>query len=174
MMRAMMRINPGICCALTGAILFVACSFGGSSGSNPQPDSSTSGGAHCGDGVCAASEVNSCPADCGSNTGSNNQNAVCGNGMCETTKGETAQSCPSDCGMMSGSNGSGMGTCPADPNACIGCAFTGTGCPAGLDMNGCLTCLLGGIGSGGGSGACNFNGVCDAGEDNMTCPSDCP
>jgi hypothetical protein len=76
-------------------------------------------------------------------------------------------------GSGSGS-GSGMGTCPADITTCFGCAFSGTGCPPGLDMNGCLACIVGGLGSGAGSGACNFNMVCDPGEDNMTCPSDCP
>jgi hypothetical protein len=174
MMRGMMRIRSGIICALTGASLFVACSFGGSSG--PEPDASTGGGgAHCGDGVCAASEVNSCPSDCGG--GGSNQNAVCGNGMCETTKGETAQSCPSDCMTTGGGSGSGSGggMCPADQTACINCIIDMTQCTGGLDQNTCFTCLLGGLGSGGGggSGACNFNLMCDPGEDASTCPTDC-
>lgn len=174
----MMRIKSGIFCALTGAMVFaVACSFGGSSGGGPQPDASTTSGAHCGDGVCSASEVNNCPADCGG--GGSNVNAVCGNGQCETTKGETAQSCPSDCGGGGSGSGSGSGTgmCPADQNACLGCILDPTQCPAGLDMNTCLTCLLGGgglgSGLGSGSGACNFNFVCDPGEDVNTCPTDC-
>ena len=34
----------------------------------------------CGDGVCASSEVSSCPQDCGQS----NQQAVCGNSVCES------------------------------------------------------------------------------------------
>src|SRR5882672_9706754 len=100
-MPRMMRIKSGIVLALTTtASLIVACSWGGSGNGDPHPDASTAH-AVCGDGTCSASEINNCPADCGSNTGSNNQNAVCGNGSCETTKGETAQSCPSDCAQGS-------------------------------------------------------------------------
>mgnify|MGYP006147401491 CR=1 FL=1 len=44
--------------------------------------------------VCAASEVGYCAADCGS--GGNMQSAVCGNGMCETTKGENGTGSVSD------------------------------------------------------------------------------
>jgi hypothetical protein len=138
--------------------------------------------AQCGDNVCAASEVNSCPQDCG-NGGGGNQNAVCGNGQCETTKGESATSCPSDC---SGGNGSGSGSgggntslnC-SDPNTQIGCLLcTGLGmCTAPYDANSCAACG-GGLGSGGGSGlGCVGgvpNGVCDPGEDANNCPFDCP
>jgi len=173
----MMRTTSGIFCALTGAMLFVvACSFGGSQGNPPMPDSSTTSGAHCGDGVCSPSEVNSCPQDCGGGS-NNNANAVCGNGVCETSKGETAQSCPSDCagsGSNTGSNGSGNGMCPADPTDCLNCILGQGTCPNGLDMNGCVQCLIGGLGSGGsGSGACNFNFMCDPGEDANSCPTDC-
>jgi hypothetical protein len=164
----MMRINRGLFIVLFGASVIVACSFGGSQGNDPTPDASTGGGAHCGDGTCAASEVNNCPADCGSG-GPGSGAAVCGNGQCETTKGETSASCPTDCssqGSGSGS-GSGSGVCPADPNECLNCIL-GMGCPTGLDANGCITCIIGG-----GGGACNFNFMCDAGEDANTCPTDC-
>jgi hypothetical protein len=175
--RPMMRINRGLFIVLFGASVFVACSFGGSQGNDPTPDASGGGGASCGDGTCAASEVNNCPADCGSG-GNGSGSAVCGNGQCETTKGETSASCPTDCssqGSGSGS-GSGSGTCPADPNECLGCAFTGMGCPTGLDMNSCLTCLIGG-GGGFGDLLCDggaADGTCSAAETHDTCPSDCP
>jgi hypothetical protein len=170
----MMRTKSGIFCALTGAMLFaVACSWGGSGNGDPTPDASTSGGPQCGDGVCAASEVNNCAQDCGnggngSGNGSNGVNPVCGNGACEN--GETSQSCPSDCGGGGSGSGGGGGMCPADPNECIGCILDPTMCPAGRDANGCITCILGG---GGGGGACNFNFMCDAGEDVNSCPTDC-
>src|SRR5258707_1604300 len=134
-MPRMMRINRRRFCAMSSVgvtMMFVACSFGGSQGNDPQPDAATSG-AHCGDGTCAASEVNNCPADCGggSNQGSN---AVCGNGQCETTKGETAASCPSDCMSQGSGSGSGSGMCPADPTACLGCILDMTQCTGGLSQ----------------------------------------
>ena len=170
----MMR-TTGILCAL----VLAACSWGNSdpNGGGHGADAATA--PVCGDGVCAASEVNSCMQDCGGN-GSNNNNPVCGNGQCETTKGETAKSCPSDCMTGNGSgSGSGMGMCPTDPTTCLSCIFDPTMCPAGLDQNACIQCAFGsglgsGLGSGMGSGNCNFNLTCDAGETNATCPTDCP
>lgn len=50
----------------------------------------------CGDGVCAPSEVGSCPADCG----------TCGNGTCDP--GESTASCRADC------QGSGDARCEMD------------------------------------------------------------
>ena len=46
---------------------------------------------NCGDGLCDLNteSPSSCPEDCGT--------AVCGNGKCETEKGETARSCSRDC-----------------------------------------------------------------------------
>jgi hypothetical protein len=176
----MMRTNLGV----SFALILAACSFGGSSGNGGgTPDAAT---ARCGDGVCAASEVNTCPQDCGTTGG----NAVCGNGVCESTKGETSASCPVDCGSTTGSGsntgsgsdtGSGSGTIDCNDSntqlACIECLIANT-C-TGVDPTSCEACLggsdLGGLGSGlgSGSGACNFNFVCDAGESAATCPTDC-
>jgi hypothetical protein len=109
--------------------------------------------------------------------------------MCETTKGESASTCFSDCGG-NGNNGSGSGntsgTCPSDPNACIGCLLDPSQCPSGLDSNTCLQCVLNGGGLGGsglpgGSGLGDLgctggapDGTCDSMEDSTLCPSDCP
>src|SRR3569623_1277539 len=143
-----MRTKTGIVCVLA-ALTVGACSWGNGSSSNPSPDAAP---VVCGDNVCAASEVNSCPQDCG--TGGGNQNAVCGNGQCETSKGESATSCPVDCGG-GGSNvnavcgngqcetGETMASCPAD---CTG--GTGSGALNCSDPNtqfGCLACTLGGL-----------------------------
>ena len=175
-MRAMMRVKSGIFLALTTtASLIVACSWGGSGNGDPHPDASTAH-AVCGDGTCSASEVNNCPADCGSGGGSN-QNAVCGNNSCETTKGETAQSCPSDCAQQGSGSGSGSGTgmCPSDPTQCLGCIIDPTMCPTGLDQNACIACIFGG-GSGMGCVGGIPDGTCDmaGGETNANCPLDCP
>jgi hypothetical protein len=53
---AMMRINWGLSCAL--AVGIAACAA--SSNSSP-PDAAPT----CGDGICAASEIDTCPQDCG-------------------------------------------------------------------------------------------------------------
>ncbi|MFT3700629.1 MAG: hypothetical protein QM831_46220 [Kofleriaceae bacterium] len=177
----MMRpATSGLVIALAGAMSFViACSFGGSQDhtNDPQPDAATA--AHCGDGVCAASEVSTCPADCGggSNQGSgSNTSAVCGNGTCEN--GENSTNCAADCGTGSGS---GSGTC--DSNTAIECAFclaadpTGAACTAlGLDPTMCMACSSG-FGSGFGDLGCDggaADGTCESDESNATCPSDCP
>ncbi|MBV8758548.1 MAG: hypothetical protein JO257_14780 [Deltaproteobacteria bacterium] len=176
----MMRINSGIVCVLA-ALAVGACSWGNGSGNgSPAPDAS-----HpvCGDNICAASEANSCPQDCG-NGGGGNQNAVCGNGQCETTKGESATSCPSDCSGGGGGSGSGGGNTQlncSDPNTQIGCLLcTSLGmCTAPYDAVSCAACGGGGLGSGLGSGGSGCvgglpNGTCDPGENNMNCPFDCP
>ncbi len=132
----------------------IGCSWGEGSGSDdPTPDAPVSSGAVCGDGICAANEVTSCSADCGSGGGGGGGGggALCGNNTCET--GETPASCPNDCtsgggGSGSGSgSGSGTGNCPTPPPAiedCIGC-IAGT-CPGGLTFDACFTCALGGGG----------------------------
>lgn len=115
----------------------------------------------CGDMICAASEVHSCPQDCGNGgNGGSNQNAVCGNGVCET--GETATSCSQDCGGSSpvcgngtcetgedatscpadcGGGGSGALNC-SDPNTIIGCGLCSAAmiCTAPYDAASCAAC----------------------------------
>jgi hypothetical protein len=183
----MMRTKSGIICALSMALAFaVACAESPGTGDDDMGDDGNTSGNVCGDGTCATAEIGYCPTDCGEG-GNNNNNAVCGNGQCETTKGESASSCFSDCGGSGSGSGSGntSGTCPADPNACFGCILDPSQCPSGLDANTCLTCILnggGGSGSGfpgGGDLLCEGgapNGTCNAaaGEDSSTCPSDCP
>lgn len=161
----------------------LGCSWGEGSGSDdPTPDAAGTGGGVCGDGVCAANEVASCSADCGSGGGGGGGNAVCGNNTCET--GESPTTCPNDCTTGGGGgSGSGGGTCPADPlTECLPCILGQGACPAGLDANGCIQCALGGGGlPGGGSGSGGLgcvgglpNGTCDMGEDATNCPFDCP
>lgn len=178
----MMRpASSGLVIALASAMSFAAaCSFGGSQDhtQDPQPDAATA--AHCGDGVCAASEVSSCPADCGngSNQGSGSGNLTCNNnGSCEN--GETAQSCPADCGTGSGSGGGGSGNLDCnDQNTQIACfaCIAGLGC-TGVTEADCEACLTGGLGSGFGDLGCDggaADGTCEPDESNATCPSDCP
>lgn len=139
---------------MTSALVFVCAAFvGACAWGDGSPDDGTGGGggvdaavasAVCGDGVCAATEVNSCSSDCGGGGGSGMANPVCGNGTCET--GETNASCPSDCTGGGGGSGSGSGAaCPADPLECFDCLLGGA-CPTGHDMNSCTTCVLGGGG----------------------------
>jgi hypothetical protein len=140
-----MRNLPGYLYALATAVVISACSFGNTSGQQ-QVDA-----AHevptCGDGVCAASEVDNCPVDCG------------------THAAPDAGTTQPDAGTTGGDAGV-MGTC--DPTACITC-ITGGACPTGYDATSCITCLLGGSGSGSGSGSCNMDFVCDIGEDITSC-----
>jgi len=141
----MMRMSSGIVCAVAGALSFaVACSWGGASDPNNHPDAGGAAGAVCGDGTCSATEINTCPQDCGSGmhgsgsgsgSGSNAQQAVCGNGVCEP--GEDAITCSMDCG---GGSGSGTLNC-MDPNTIIACVE----CSAfmvctGVDANSCAAC----------------------------------
>lgn len=164
---------------LLAVSLMVGCSWGGEDeGSNfnpPIPDASVSA-VVCGDSVCAASEIGVCTQDCGSGGGSGSSTVVCGNNVCDA--GETNSSCPNDCtGGGSGSNAN----CPSDPTECLLCAFEASLCMGGLTQELCTECALGGLGSGGlpggglpGGSGCNFDMVCDAGEDATTCVTDCP
>lgn len=154
----MMRINTGIVCVLA-ALTAGACSSG--NGSGPTPDAAP---VVCGDNVCAASEVHSCPQDCGN--GGSNHGAVCGNGQCETSMGESQTTCPTDCGGGSNAAVCGNGTCEAgedatscptdcggggsgsgalncsDPNTAFGCAFCSAAmvCTPPYDMASCAAC----------------------------------
>lgn len=148
----MMRIKSGIVCALSMSLAcVVACATTGDDGTG---DDQGGGGTTmnvCGDGTCDSSEVNSCAQDCGTGGGNNGGNnngsgtaAVCGNGQCETTKGESVSTCPSDCNTPG--NGSGSGnpstTCPSDPTECLFCLIDPSFCTGGLDQATCQTCAL--------------------------------
>jgi hypothetical protein len=168
-MPAMMMRTSGL--VFVCSMIVAGCASSDDGSGNP-PDAATVSGPVCGDAVCSAAEVGHCQADCGDGGGGGGGvQPMCGNNTCET--GETTTTCPNDC--HSGGGGGG-GACPTDPTACLGCLLDASLCPAGLDVNACTNCILGGAGGGGGGGlpGCNLNGVCDAGEDAMTCPTDCP
>jgi hypothetical protein len=175
----MMRTKTGFL-YVVAALALGACSWGGDSGgSNTQPDASIGGGdVVCGDNVCAASEVGSCPQDCG-NSGSNNPHYVCGNDQCESTLGESATNCPDDCGGGNGSgSGSGSGSSGgnttldcSDPLTTFSCALCTLGgqCSPPYDAVSCAAC---GTGFGNCTGGLP-DGTCDANEDSTSCPLDC-
>lgn len=175
----MMRTHSGFICALTATIAFAfSCADSGTEEPGDDMNDDQTSQNVCGDGTCAASEVGFCSQDCGS--GGNNSAATCGDGMCETTKGENGASCASDCGGGSGS-GSGSGsstTCPSDPLECVLCGLDAQFCVPPLDQATCAACG-GGFGSGsGGFGDIGCTGMapdgtCDANEDATLCPSDC-
>jgi hypothetical protein len=183
-MPRMMRITSLV---FVCSLFVVGC---GSGESGPGSDASTS--PTCGDGVCAASEVGVCQADCGATTG-----PKCGNSTCEN--GETPANCPQDCqtsGPICGdmtcdmAGGENSTNCPADcsgggggaldcmdPATLIGCgACLGFGmCMPPFTEADCMACAMlpgggGGLGCVGGAP----NGVCDPGEDMTNCPPDCP
>lgn len=143
--------------AFFSAAMFAACATtdggGGDDGTDEPPPAS---GPVCGDAVCASSEIGVCQADCGAGGGNNNvcgnavcegnepstcvadcpAAAVCGDGTCDMSKGESSANCAGDCSTSGG-------TCPADPLECFGCLLDPTLCPPGLDENTCAACILG-------------------------------
>jgi hypothetical protein len=175
--------------AFVCAVLFSACAWGEGDGTPaPTPDSGTAQ-AVCGDGTCAPSEVGNCAGDCGGTT-----NPVCGDGNCQAP--ESNATCASDCpatGPICGdatcdmAGGENSTNCPGD------CTTSGVDCMDPILLLGCALCLDDpGVCSilmvtqadceacvGGGFSFCEGgapNGTCNpaAGEDNMTCPEDCP
>ncbi len=170
--------------AFVAAASLGACAWGDGSGSDDggsdddgddanRPDATI---AVCGDSVCAASEFNSCVADCGTPEACGNDTcaggettascpadcapqATCGDDTCDAAGGETEATCPGDCGGT-------PGVCPSDAE-CLACVVVGA-CAPGVTEELCIECTLGG-----GGGAMCPNGMCDVGEDTTTCPFDC-
>jgi hypothetical protein len=155
------------------AAFVTGCSWGDGSGTDQPPlpqDSST--GNTCGDGVCAASEINLCAADCGT-PAPDAPVTQCGNFVCDP--GEDSSTCPNDC--SGGGSGSGSGSGSGDITTCL------LGCATQPDFEACAAaCLGGGLGSGsGGFGddtGCTGgapDGNCDSTEmaNALTCVSDC-
>jgi hypothetical protein len=157
-MPAMMRKRFSACLFVFG-VGVAACSFGTAGEPSTGVDASVHNNVNptpmCGDGICSASEANSCPQDCGQggNGSGSNPAAVCGDGVCQASENmttcpsdctgggggavcgdfvcqptETAASCPSDC---SGGGGGGPIDC-TDMNTQIACLF----CEAGLGCSG--------------------------------------
>jgi hypothetical protein len=106
----------------------------------------------CGNGICDRGEdCNTCPIDCARGS---IQRAFCGNGICEAGDGETYYSCPYDCrGDAIGSLLCGLyATCAP---ACNTGDFSCTNIPRGSDYS------------------CCGDGLCTAGENELTCNVDC-
>src|SRR5262245_32263819 len=121
-MPPMMRINSAAFCAVAMALAFACAESGGGDDGSGHGNTGMTG---CGDGVCAPSEIGHCMSDCGDGSTGGGSNNSCGNGMCETTKGENGASCPQDCSSGSGS-GSGSGSSSgslncSDPLTVVGC-----------------------------------------------------
>ncbi|HEY4242380.1 MAG TPA: hypothetical protein VGM88_21330 [Kofleriaceae bacterium] len=167
------------------AFVFVAACSNSNNGSNQAaPDAAP---VICGDGVCAATEVNSCQADCGIGP---NSGCAGGNpdGDCQMDMGETAANCRSDCDGVQPQPDGGTnpqpdaGTNPTDggsttlncqdPNTEIACILCigGLGC-TGVDETDCEACFGGGLSLCDGGAA---DGICESDEDDTTCPEDCP
>jgi hypothetical protein len=148
----MMRMSSGIVCAVAGALSFaVACSWGGASDPNNHPDAGGAAGAVCGDGTCSATEINTCPQDCGSGMhGSNgsgsgsgsgsNVQGFCGDGICQSN--ESSATCTIDC--PGGGSGSGALDC-SDPTvilSCGECAIDMTTCTTQINATTCAPCFM--------------------------------
>jgi hypothetical protein len=153
MMAAMMRMNAvAMFAALALAPLGCSSNNGNGGGGGGEADA---GHVTCGDGICDVSEVDTCPADCGthggggSGSGSNPTNPCNNDGICESANGENPQNCPGDCSTGSGSDmgsGSDSDECD-DPNfeaaceTCILSTIEGTpDCEDGTDFLTCLSC----------------------------------
>jgi hypothetical protein len=106
----------------------------------------------CGDGSCGGDESRSnCCTDC----------VRCGNGVCDTSCGESSSTCWSDCPRC------GDGLCQSGENSsncCTDCARCGNGLcekSCGESTWTCSTdCTCG-------------NGLCESGESSCDCPDDC-
>lgn len=124
----MNRMNP-----LVVAILALAPFACGGSSSSGNGTADAPGAPKCGDGICAITEVNACPADCGTHTsmGSSTTGNPCNlDGVCETQNGENAINCPQDCMMGSGSAVLGSGS-----------SATGIDCSDPMVVSDCTMCL---------------------------------
>src|SRR5580704_16844309 len=84
-------------------MLAVACS---SNSTNGGSQADAAGPPVCGDGVCAVSELDTCPQDCGTR-GSSTGNPCNLDGICEPQIGETPENCPSACPGSGSGSGSG-------------------------------------------------------------------
>jgi hypothetical protein len=149
-------MNKTLCAVVVAAIGvgMAACAGGGDGGGGGGGgvDASTHNTTpECGDGVCAASELDTCPQDCGSGSGTVHLDAgtgaqsTCNNNFtCEPNLGETADNCPNDCGAGSGSgSGSGSGTLDcSDPTVleeCFECILA-SDCEGGVTEDSCESC----------------------------------
>ncbi|MBA2539440.1 MAG: hypothetical protein H0V17_07390 [Deltaproteobacteria bacterium] len=141
------------------AAVLSACAGGGDD--PPTPDAGTNPNTPvCGDGTCAAAEVNVCSQDCGStatpvcgngtcengeNTGNcasdcNTGVPVCGDATCDMAGGENSTNCPGDCGGSTGSL-----DCEAQETllGCFGCILDPTTCAAPFTEADCNACFGG-------------------------------
>ena len=111
---------------------------------------------------------------------SNGQYPCCGDGECSENAGENCSSCQQDCGRCR--NVCRDGFCDEGENSCT-CAAD---CPGRCNKPGCepehgencsnspdCRCPPGGVCVGGTCTSCG-DGICDAGENQYNCPSDCP
>jgi hypothetical protein len=124
MMPPMMRMNA--------VAMVVALVVGCSSTPSGTSGADAPAAAKCGDGICAVSEVDTCPQDCGTR---GSGSAVTGNpcnldGTCEPNIGENAINCPSDCTAGSGSAVIGSGS-----------SSTGVNCSDAQVIMDCTMCL---------------------------------
>lgn len=145
--------------ATVGACSWGSDSGGGGTGGVDAGLAGANDNARCGDGTCAASEVDSCPQDCGDsaghtqpggsnagsdNNGGSNTNTACGDFVCDASAGEDATTCPADCSGQGGGGGGGGGSgsldC-SDENTVLACALCeiGGGC-SGVDPTSCAAC----------------------------------